>query len=55
MPANAGIQIPFIGECIWIPVCAGMTKDAIHPRFKKQGILKYLYNIQIVIFILTRI
>jgi hypothetical protein len=41
MPAQAGIQVSITGECIWIPACAGMTKDAIHPRFKKQGILAY--------------
>jgi len=28
-------------EVIWIPVSTGMTKDAIHPRFKKRGILAY--------------
>jgi hypothetical protein len=42
MPAKAGIQNPIIGESIWTPAYAGMTKDAIHPRFKKRGILAYL-------------
>jgi hypothetical protein len=42
MPAKAGIQNPIIGESTWIPAYAGMTKDAIHPRFKKRGILAYL-------------
>ena len=32
MPAQAGIQIPVTGECIWIPAYAGMTKNAIYPR-----------------------
>ena len=44
MPAQAGIQNPITGECIWIPAYAGMTKDAIHPRFKKRGILAYLHK-----------
>ena len=44
MPAKAGIQIPFTGECIWMPACAGMTKDAIYPRFEKRGILAYLHK-----------
>jgi len=42
MPAQAGIQNPVTGHCIWIPAYAGMTKDAIHPRFKKRGIPAYL-------------
>jgi hypothetical protein len=42
MPAKAGIQNLIIDESIWIPASAGMTKDAIHPRFKKRGILAYL-------------
>ena len=44
MPAQAGIQAPIAGECIWIPVYAGMTKDVIYPRFKKRGILAYLHK-----------
>jgi hypothetical protein len=31
-----------IDETLWIPTSAGMTKDAIHPRFKKRAILVYL-------------
>ena len=46
MPAKAGIQNPITGECIWIPAYAGMTKDAIHPRFKKQGTLAYLHKMK---------
>jgi hypothetical protein len=42
MPANAGIQNLMTDENVWIPASAGMTKDAIHPRFKKRGILAYL-------------
>jgi hypothetical protein len=39
---NAGIQNVMTDESIWIPASAGMTKDAIHPRFKRWGILAYL-------------
>jgi hypothetical protein len=42
MPAKAGIQNLIIDESIWIPASAGITKDAIHPRFEKRGILAYL-------------
>jgi hypothetical protein len=28
-------------QIIWIPASAGMTKDAVHPRFGKPGILAY--------------
>jgi hypothetical protein len=33
--------IKHLMEVIWIPASAGMTKDAIHPRFGKRGILAY--------------
>jgi hypothetical protein len=39
---NAGIQNLTTDESVWIPASAGMTKDAIHHRFKKRGILAYL-------------
>lgn len=42
MPAKADIQKLMTDESIWIPASAGMTKDAIHPRSKKRGILAYL-------------
>jgi hypothetical protein len=34
---NAGIQNLTTDESVWIPASAGMTKDAIHHRFKKTG------------------
>ena len=34
---NAGIQNLTTDESVWIPASAGMTKAAIHHRFKKTG------------------
>ena len=39
MSSKAGIQDVIIDESIWIPASAGMTKNAIQPRFTKRGIL----------------
>jgi len=39
MPAQAGIQNPVTGECVWFPAYAGMTKAASEePCSKLQGI-----------------